>query len=104
MITTIRTIGGLDWDGSSTGYNLYAYTKCTNTTLTGNCDQYQARYDLADVLSFNTSQIRSLALHETGHRVGLDHSTLSDSFMRTGRNTIIHFSSHDKAHVDGRWG
>jgi hypothetical protein len=94
---------GLDWDGSTTGYNYYAYTKCVNQTLGGECDRNEARFDLADTDQFSTAERRSLALHEMGHSLGLDHSTASDSFMQTGRHTIVHFSTHDKNHINGRW-
>lgn len=99
----------LDWDGSSSGYNLYAFAKCVkywpraSDTAPWLCDQYEVRYDLADVDRFTTTQRKALACHEVGHTVGLDHSNESSSCMRTGAHTTVKLSSHDVAHINGRY-
>ncbi len=99
------TYWGLDWDGSSTGWNLYAYAKCVETTLAGNCQQWQIRYDLADMNRFSNYQRQQVACHETGHSVGLDHSSEGASCLR---NAVLsastnYYTSHDRGHINGRW-
>ncbi|GAA2390079.1 matrixin family metalloprotease [Nonomuraea africana] len=99
----------LDWDGSSTGYNLYAYAKCVkniapaDSTQPWRCDQYEVRYDLADIDWMTTTKRQALACHEVGHTVGLSHSSESSSCLRTGAHTTIKYSSHDVAHINGRY-
>ncbi|WP_158220391.1 matrixin family metalloprotease [Kineosporia sp. A_224] len=98
------TYWGLDWDGSSTGRNILAWTKCIDHTLGGECDRSESRYDLADTDGMTTAQRRWIALHETGHSVGLDHSGIVDSMMQTNCVcSIIHINAHDKTHINSRW-
>ncbi|WP_147425374.1 hypothetical protein [Bailinhaonella thermotolerans] len=100
----------LDWDGSTTGYNLYGYAKCvkaiapTPSEDDWRCDQYEVRFDLRDVDGFSTDQRRALACHEVGHTVGLSHSTESSSCLRTGAHTTVKYSAHDVSHLYTRYG
>jgi Matrixin len=99
------TYWGLDWDGSTTGWNLWAYTKCVEYTLAYNCQQYQIRYDLADLNSFSNYERQQVACHETGHSVGLDHSSERASCLQrsaTDASTNA-YTAHDRAHINGRW-
>jgi hypothetical protein len=99
----------LDWNGSSTGYNLFAYSKCVKANAPASsgqpwtCDQYEVRYDLADIDWMTATQRQALACHEVGHTVGLDHSTESTSCLKTGAHKIIKYSAHDVAHINGRY-
>ncbi|MEU7860491.1 matrixin family metalloprotease [Nonomuraea sp. NPDC049141] len=99
----------LDWDGSSTGYNLFAYSKCVksippaDSTQAWRCDQYEVRYDLKDIDWMSTTQRQALACHEIGHTIGLDHSTESGSCLRTGSHTVTKYGTHDVAHINGRY-
>ncbi|MEU6713634.1 matrixin family metalloprotease [Nonomuraea sp. NPDC046802] len=99
----------LDWDGSSTGYNLFAYSKCVksippaDSSQARRCDQYEVRYDLKDIDWMSTTQRQALACHEIGHTVGLDHSTESGSCLRTGSHTVTKYGTHDVAHINGRY-
>jgi hypothetical protein len=100
---------GLDWDGSTTGSNLLAYAKCVKTIPPADssqpwrCDQYEVRYDLADIDWMTKTQRQALACHELGHTVGLDHSTQSSSCLRKGAHTTVKYSAHDVAHINGRY-
>jgi hypothetical protein len=96
----------LDWDGSTTGFNIFAYTKCVSTAGAdaGTCQRYEGRFDLADLDGFSTAQKHWVTCHEVGHGIGLDHSTDSTSCLQTNNvYSVVHYSAHDVNHINGRW-
>ncbi|MER5424772.1 matrixin family metalloprotease [Streptosporangium roseum] len=100
---------GLDWNGSNTGKNIYAHAKCVRVISPGlingwwKCDQYEIRFDLADMSGFSENERKHTACHEVGHSVGLGHSSESTSCLKPGRHTVRSYSSHDVAHINGRF-
>lgn len=100
---------GLDWNGSSTGKNIYAHAKCVRIISPGTingwwkCDQYEIRFDLADMSRFSENERKKTSCHEVGHTTGLDHSSQSTSCMKSGRSTVRTYTSHDVAHINGRF-
>ncbi|WP_326819317.1 hypothetical protein OHA77_19045 [Streptosporangium sp. NBC_01639] len=100
---------GLDWNGSSTGKNVHAHAKCVRGISPGlingwwKCDQYEIRFDLADMSGFSENERKHTACHEVGHSVGLGHSSESGSCLKSGRATVRSYSSHDVAHINGRF-
>jgi hypothetical protein len=101
------TYWGLDWDGSSTGFNIFGATKCVSTdgADSGTCQRAEGRFDLADFDGFTALEKRAVTCHELGHGIGLDHSTDSTSCMQTNDPSPgdKYYSSHDIAHINGRW-
>lgn len=92
------TYWGLDWDGSSTGFNILASYKCVSTAGVGadQCQRAEIRFDLADTDGLSDFNRRKLACHEIGHTIGLDHSSL-ESCMRSDATSspTSGYSTHD---------
>ncbi|ROO85671.1 hypothetical protein EDD29_3218 [Actinocorallia herbida] len=94
---------GKDWDGSSTGVNITASTKCVRVLAQVGgeylCDRAEIRFDLADMTTVAKRQ--HTACHEVGHAIGLGHTGLT-SCMKQASSTKV-YSSHDRGHVNGAW-
>lgn len=99
------TYWNVDWDGAAYGYNYWAYTMCVSTagTASGNCQRYEIRYDVPDMNAIGAGGRQQVGCHEVGHTVGLDHTTVYASCMKTGSTGNTTFSSHDVDHINGRW-
>lgn len=100
---------GIDRDGSSTGTNVHARAQCVRalvpaiSTSWWKCDQYEVRFDLADMNRFSENERKHTACHEVGHTVGLGHSSQTSSCLRDGRVSTRTYNSHDIAHINGRY-
>jgi hypothetical protein len=96
---------GVDWDGSSTGFNVWGHTECTRglSQIGGEvtCDRAELRFDLADMTT--VARRKKTVCHEIGHAIGLGHTNLSGSCMKQGSSPPPYYGSHDLSHINGEW-
>jgi hypothetical protein len=89
---------GLNWHPTAGG--MVAYTSCTALDPAGDiwCDNFNIYIDQSWEINAAQSARRNLATHETGHALGLKHTT-NISVMNDWANTSF-FHSHDHTHLN----
>lgn len=97
----------MDYTGGNWDRTVALYT-CTSTANTdpGTCQQGKVQFDLSWLNSYQQAQRESVACHETGHSVGLDHHSSDKSsclHWQTDVDVSNGFNQHDKDHINGRW-
>ncbi len=94
------TFCGFTWHGS--GGSVIGLAKCD--ALTGSaCDQHRVYFDLSAVnaADFDTTKERRLACHESGHVMGLAHTSDTSSCLST--SIVTTYSNHDVGIINATW-
>ncbi len=91
-------------DAPYSGY--YAWTSCTRPASTSVCDGFQIVFNDRNPHPY----VPSLACHEIGHAVGLQHQPGNNSAFVTSARTCMRsnpdvnqYSSHDVGHINARY-
>lgn len=74
---------GFDWYNELDG-GVLGLTQCDTVYSSGACRQHTVRYSSIYMDGATTSQRRGLVCHESGHAIGLLHSSNSNSCMKPG--------------------
>lgn len=65
------------------------------------CDHSEILFDLHDLPGLSADQQHMAGCQETGHSVGLGHSTNSDSCMQATISDDEYYNTHDLSHING---
>ena len=101
---TANRICTFDYDYGNNGF--FGWTACVSGTSSGTnpnrtCGRQFVRFNL----NYSPPSVSRLVCHELGHTVGLRHGDETNSCMFdpiTG-STSSTLTSHDRAHIDGRY-
>lgn len=92
---------GLNWHNPTTGTGVLGYSVCIALNAQGECERSDIRFDTSLYPQYTTHQKQSLACHEVGHSIGLDHEGLNRNCMQQGsvglQATV--YTTHDKNHM-----
>lgn len=94
-----------DWDYGDNG--LYGWNDCIGTRTGSHpnqvCSQDYVRMNLYALTHYPPHTTKAISCHELGHSVGLRHSSESTSCMNTVYPLPETTTSHDRAHINGKY-
>ena len=93
---------GYSWYTSSNTSGIVGMVECESTTGSDKCESWTMRLQkpFTDVVASDWRQ--ALAVHESGHTLGLLHRTSGATVMRTGYpKPSRYFDTHDANHING---
>lgn len=78
-------------------------TQCNGLNIDRECESHVIRYDTSYSDDASDFARRSLACHETGHSLGLQHRSTDSKCMESGSNQATDLSSHDINHLNNNY-
>lgn len=97
------TLCGHNWYDAGDGEAVVGLYTCENKAPDGACNHSFVRFEQEWIDAGTTSERRSLACHELGHSVGLQHRSDSSGCMPSTINGVTNWSLHDRNHVNAHY-
>ena len=98
------TYCGQDWWSASGGGGVTGFTTCDSLLSNNRCKQHSIRFSGPWAAGASLTNRRYVACHESGHAVGLTHSTLDTTCMKYNDSSpVTVYNSTEKGYINSAY-